>query len=285
MASAVAEDPIPPITRDQLLVTAGIMAAIASRPWTRPSSARRCRRSSASSAGSPSTRGSSPAYLVTSTTTVPIYAKLADIYGRKPVFLFGLVVFVVGVGRCAASRPRCPRSSLPRPPGPWSRRGPADLVHDRRRHLHAPPAGRMQGLFSGVWGVSAIIGPAIGGIITTTVGWPWVFEINLPVGILAAIIWFASSTSGSSAVPTGSTGRARSCSRVDPAAAVHGVGRRRAVRLDARRRSSRCSSLSVVLLVGFVVAERAAAEPTDRPHLLDSRWSAPVSASGRWPGS
>src|SRR5262249_34827112 len=44
---------------------------------------------------------------------------------------------------------------------------------------------RMQGLFSAVWGVSAIVGPAIGGLITSTVGWRWVFEINIPVGIAA----------------------------------------------------------------------------------------------------
>ena len=46
----------------------------------------------------------------------------------------------------------------------------------------------MQGLFSAVWGGTAIIGPAIGGIITTTVGWPWVFWINLPIGIVATIL-------------------------------------------------------------------------------------------------
>ena len=46
----------------------------------------------------------------------------------------------------------------------------------------------MQGYFSSVWGVSAIVGPAIGGLITTTVGWRWVFEINIPVGIAAGTI-------------------------------------------------------------------------------------------------
>ena len=46
----------------------------------------------------------------------------------------------------------------------------------------------MQGYFSGVWGVAAIVGPAIGGLITSTVGWPWVFELNIPVGLLAAAI-------------------------------------------------------------------------------------------------
>ena len=48
---------------------------------------------------------------------------------------------------------------------------------------------RVQGLFSAVWGGTAIIGPAVGGIITTTVGWPWVFWINLPIGIFATILF------------------------------------------------------------------------------------------------
>jgi MFS family permease len=47
---------------------------------------------------------------------------------------------------------------------------------------------KMQGFFSSVWGVSAIAGPFIGGILTSTVGWPWVFYINVPVGLLAAVI-------------------------------------------------------------------------------------------------
>ena len=47
----------------------------------------------------------------------------------------------------------------------------------------------MQGLFSAVWGGTAIIGPAVGGIITTTVGWPWVFWINLPIGVFATILF------------------------------------------------------------------------------------------------
>src|ERR1051326_7701838 len=47
---------------------------------------------------------------------------------------------------------------------------------------------RMQGVFSSVWGVSAIVGPLIGGLITSTVGWRWVFYINVPVGALAAVV-------------------------------------------------------------------------------------------------
>jgi EmrB/QacA subfamily drug resistance transporter len=129
---------------------------------------------------------------VTSTTTVPLYARLADIYGRKPVFLVGLALFVVGSVLCGTAQSMVGLIAFRALQGlgagavqPISFTIAGDIFTPRQR-------ARMQGVFSGVWGVSAIIGPALGGVITTTVGWPWVFEINLPVGILAgSIIWFA----------------------------------------------------------------------------------------------
>jgi EmrB/QacA subfamily drug resistance transporter len=132
------------------------------------------------------------AYLVTSTTTVPLFARLADIHGRKPVFMVGLALFVIGsvLSGTATSMPALIAFRALQGIGagavqPISFTIAGDIFTPRQR-------ARMQGLFSGVWGVSAIIGPVLGGVITTTVGWPWVFEINLPVGLLAGgIIWFA----------------------------------------------------------------------------------------------
>jgi EmrB/QacA subfamily drug resistance transporter len=181
-----------PLTRDQLFVTAGIMAAIAVAALD----------STVVGTAMPTIIGQLgglseyawvfTAYLVTSTTTVPLYARLADIHGRKPVFLIGLALFVVGSVLCgtATSMPALIAFRALQGLGagavqPISFTIAGDIFTPRQR-------ARMQGLFSAVWGVSAIVGPALGGIITTTVGWPWVFEINLPVGILAgAIIWFA----------------------------------------------------------------------------------------------
>ena len=130
------------------------------------------------------------AYLLASTTTVPLYAKLADVHGRKPIFLFGLALFVGGSALCGLSSSMLQLIAFRTIQGlgagavqPISFTIAGDIFEPARR-------ARMQGYFSSVWGVSAIVGPAIGGIITTTVGWPWVFELNIPVGILAgAIIW------------------------------------------------------------------------------------------------
>jgi EmrB/QacA subfamily drug resistance transporter len=181
-----------PLTRTQLLVTAGIMAAIAVAALD----------STVVGTAMPTIIGQLgglseyawvfTAYLLTSTTTVPIFARLADIHGRKPVFMVGLALFVIGSVLCgtATSMPALIAFRALQGIGagavqPISFTIAGDIFTPRQR-------ARMQGLFSGVWGVSAIIGPALGGVITTTVGWPWVFELNLPVGILAgSIIWFA----------------------------------------------------------------------------------------------
>ena len=181
-----------PLTRDQLLVTAGIMAAVAVAALD----------STVVGTAMPTIIGQLgglseyswvfTAYLVTSTTTVPLFGRLADIYGRKPVFLGGLALFVIGSVLCGTSQSMLALIAWRAVQGigagalqPISFTIAGDIFTPRQR-------ARMQGLFSGVWGVSAIVGPALGGVITTTVGWPWVFEINLPVGILAgSIIWFA----------------------------------------------------------------------------------------------
>jgi EmrB/QacA subfamily drug resistance transporter len=182
----------PPLTRDQLVVTAGLMAAIGVAALD----------STVVGTAMPTIIGQLgglseyswvfTAYLVTSTTTVPLYSRLADIHGRKPVFLLGLALFVVGSVLCGTAHSmleliiwRAVQGLGAGAVQPISFTIAGDIFSPRQR-------ARMQGVFSAVWGVSAIVGPALGGIITTTVGWPWVFEINLPVGILAgAIIWFA----------------------------------------------------------------------------------------------
>ncbi|HET7030185.1 MAG TPA: DHA2 family efflux MFS transporter permease subunit [Candidatus Limnocylindrales bacterium] len=190
--AALPIDDDPPLTRTQLLVTAGVMTAIAVAALD----------STVVGTAMPTIIGQLgglgeyswvfTAYLVTSTTTVPLYARLADIHGRKPVFLIGLALFVLGSVLCGTAHSmlelivwRAVQGLGAGAVQPISFTIAGDIFTSRQR-------ARMQGVFSGVWGVSAVVGPALGGIITTTVGWPWVFEINLPVGILAAaIIWFA----------------------------------------------------------------------------------------------
>lgn len=180
--------PIAPLTRDQVVVTIGLMAAIAVAALD----------STVVGTAMPTIIGQLgglseyawvfSAYLLVSTTTVPLYAKLADIYGRKPVFMFGLVLFVAGSALCGLSGSMLELIAFRALQGlgagalqPISFTIAGDIFESRQR-------ARMQGFFSGIWGVSAIVGPAVGGLVTTTVGWPWVFELNIPVGILAGVI-------------------------------------------------------------------------------------------------
>ncbi len=187
---AQATDPLPPLTREQGLITAGIMAGIALAALD----------STVVGTAMPTIIGQLGGlseyawvfsiYLLTSTTSVPIYSRLADVRGRKPVFLFGLALFVTGSVLCglAASMPWLIAARAIQGLGagavqPIAFTIAGDIFVPARR-------ARMQGWFSAVWGVSAIVGPALGGIITSTVGWPWVFMINVPVGVAAGlIIW------------------------------------------------------------------------------------------------
>ena len=179
-----------PLTREQVLITIGIMSAIAVAALD----------STVVGTAMPTIIGQLgglgeyawvfSAYLLASTTTVPLYAKLADVHGRKPIFLIGLALFVGGSALCGLSGNMLELIAFRTIQGlgagavqPISFTIEGDIFEPRRR-------ARMQGYFSGVWGASAIVGPAIGGIITSTIGWPWVFELNIPVGILAgSIIW------------------------------------------------------------------------------------------------
>ncbi len=124
-------------------------------------------------------------YLVTSTTTVPLYGRLADMYGRKPVFLVGIVTFLAGSALCGISgsmlqlivfRAIQGLGAGAVMPIAMTIIGDAFSVEERAR---------MQGMFSAVWGVSSVIGPPLGALIVTYLTWHWIFYVNLPIGFVA----------------------------------------------------------------------------------------------------
>ena len=122
------------------------------------------------------------AYLLTSTISGPLYGKLSDLFGRRPVFLFGIGVFMIGSLLAGLSQEMWQLVVARGVQGlgagalfPIALAVIADLFAPSER-------GRYQGLFGAVFGISVLIGPAIGGIITDTIGWPFVFFFNLPVG-------------------------------------------------------------------------------------------------------
>ena len=130
------------------------------------------------------------AYLLTSTISGPLYGKLSDLFGRRPIFLFGIGVFMLGSLLAGLSQEMWQLVAARGIQGlgagalfPIALAVIADLFAPSER-------GRYQGLFGAVFGLSVLVGPAIGGLITDTVGWPFVFFFNLPVGALVfAVVW------------------------------------------------------------------------------------------------
>ncbi len=132
------------------------------------------------------------AFLLTATTTVPLYGKLSDMYGRKPVFMFGVALFIVGSALCGLAWDMPSLIAFRALQGlgagaivPVSLTIIGDLFEIEER-------ARLQGIFGSVWGVSSIVGPLVGGAIVQFFDWRWVFFINVPVGILAALLVFLS---------------------------------------------------------------------------------------------
>ncbi|HZS02779.1 MAG TPA: MDR family MFS transporter [Chloroflexota bacterium] len=125
-------------------------------------------------------------YLLTSTTTVPIYGRLADLRGRKPLFLVAMSVFLFGSVLCALA-PRMELLIVARAVQGLGAGGLMTLVATLAGDLFpGEDRPKIQGLISTVWGLAAIVGPLAGSLIVSHASWRWVFWINLPVGLLAA---------------------------------------------------------------------------------------------------
>jgi EmrB/QacA subfamily drug resistance transporter len=128
------------------------------------------------------------AYLLSSTIASPLYGKAGDLYGRKRVLQFAIVVFLVGSALCGAAQ------SMPQLIAFRAIQGlgggglmvtamatVGDLVPPRQR-------GRYQGLFGGVFGIATVIGPLLGGFFVDNLSWRWIFYVNLPIGAAALVV-------------------------------------------------------------------------------------------------
>ena len=129
-------------------------------------------------------------YLLAQAVSVPIYGKLSDLFGRKPVMLIGITLFVLGSALCGAA---------------WSM--PALIVFRAIQGLGAGAVlpmsmtiigdlytleerARVQGYVASVWGVSSVVGPTLGGFFSDYLSWRWIFFVNIPIGIAAAtMLW------------------------------------------------------------------------------------------------
>ncbi|WP_395729179.1 MDR family MFS transporter [Nakamurella sp.] len=137
------------------------------------------------------------AYLITSTVTTPLYGKLSDIYGRRPMFLIAISIFVIGSIACTFSTSMYELAAFRALQG----LGAGGLFSMALAILAdiAPPRERAkyQGYFLAVFGTASVIGPLVGGFfagadtILGIAGWRWVFLVNVPIGIAALlIVWF-----------------------------------------------------------------------------------------------
>ncbi len=128
------------------------------------------------------------AFLLTQGATIPLYGKLADLYGRKKVFVFGVSLFLVGSALCGFAGSMSVLIIFRAIQGvgagavlPISTTIIGDIYNLEER-------AKVQGYLSSVWGFAAIIGPAIGGIIVQNISWAWVFFINIPIGLICIFI-------------------------------------------------------------------------------------------------
>jgi EmrB/QacA subfamily drug resistance transporter len=129
-------------------------------------------------------------YLLTATISGPIYGKLSDLFGRRPMVMIGVSIFLIGSALSGLSQEMWQLVAARGLQGlgagaifPIALAVIGDLFTPAER-------GKYQGLFGAVFGVSFLIGPALGGLLTDNVGWHWIFFVNLPIGAVAlVIIW------------------------------------------------------------------------------------------------
>ncbi|MEU8759729.1 MDR family MFS transporter [Streptomyces sp. NPDC048659] len=221
------------------------------------------------------------AYLLTSTVTVPLYGRLSDVYGRKPLLLTGITVFLVGSALCAASQDMTQLIAFRAVQGlgagaliPLSLALFADSVPPERR-------GRTQGAVGGVMAASYVIGPYLGGLFTDRASWHWVFLVNLPVGVTVLAVIGRRLPAG---VRLPGAGRPDYAGITLLTAAISSLLIGLTMKgIDGRDWTDAAVTgplaLALVLLVPFLLVERRAAQPIIPLRLFRSRSYALASAA------
>jgi EmrB/QacA subfamily drug resistance transporter len=127
------------------------------------------------------------AYLLSQAVTIPIYGKLADLYGRKRIFFLGAAIFLIGSTLCGFARSMIALALFRTLQGlgagsilPISFTIVGDIYRAEER-------ARAQAMISVVWGMAAVVGPLLGAFLVSGLGWPFVFWVNLPVGAAAML--------------------------------------------------------------------------------------------------
>ncbi len=127
-------------------------------------------------------------YALTQTAAMPLFGKLSDLYGPRRLFLAGLGLFIAGSALCGAARTMAQMVAFRAIQGIGA--GSLFPIAIATTGLLFPPEqrARLQGVFSGTFGVSSVLGPSIGAFIVEHASWRWAFYVNLPLGILSALL-------------------------------------------------------------------------------------------------
>jgi EmrB/QacA subfamily drug resistance transporter len=218
-------------------------------------------------------------FLLTSTVTMPLWGRLSDLLGRRPIYLTGLAVFLAGSALSGAAQNMGQLIAFRMVQG----LGAGSLLTLGMTIVGElfglEQRAKMQGYVSGVWGVASLLGPLLGGLLTDHVSWRWVFYINLPFGAVAALLLRG-------ALPEGQ----RRPHRLDyPGVASFSVGvSALLIGIMEAGRVGRWTGLDVLLplgiavaaLAGFVAIERRASEPIVPLRLFRYRMVAAASLNG-----
>jgi EmrB/QacA subfamily drug resistance transporter len=215
-------------------------------------------------------------YLLAATVTMPLYGKLSDLYGRKPIMLAGMAIFLAGSMASGLSRSMVQLIAFRSVQGigagglqPVAITVIGDIFKPAER-------ARIQGIFGAVWGLAAMSGPLLGGLIVHALSWRWVFYINVPFGAVSAAMLMAFfhepivkkdhtlDAAGTVLLAAGIVALLLGASRFAPPVML---------------------PLAAVLLGVFVWVERRAAEPVLSLALLQRRVMAVSSVAGALVGS
>ncbi|HEY8039012.1 MAG TPA: MDR family MFS transporter [Polyangiaceae bacterium] len=215
-------------------------------------------------------------YMLTATVTMPLYGKLSDLYGRKPIMMLGMSIFLAGSMASGLSRSMVQLIAFRAVQGAGAG-GLQPVAMTIVGDIFKPvERARIQGIFGAVWGVAAMSGPLLGGLIVRALSWRWVFFINVPFGVLSAALMV--------------TFFHEPVEKKDHTLDVAGTALLAASIVALLLGASRFAPLvmlplSAALLIGFVVTERRAREPVLSLALLRRRIMAVSSAAGALVGS
>ncbi len=211
------------------------------------------------------------AYLLAQTAVTPLYGKLGDMYGRKVVLQSALLVFLAGSALCGLSQSLDQLIAFRAIQGLGggglmvsAQAAIGDVVPPRER-------GRYTGLFGAVFGLASVAGPLLGGFLTSSLSWRWIFYVNLPLGILALFVLAATLPSVTERVHhtidyLGTALLAAGISAIVLLASLGGT--------TVAWSSPLIYALGIagpLLLIGFVFAERRAPEPVLPMRLFRNR--------------